>query len=274
MPSSSKRKAKKENNQVSDFEVSAGEESDSASAGAPSESDHPEAEESEEEEIASEKKRKRKSSASSPKKASKDTASSSSKPMKPKKVKNVVINYVSLPFLSAKVSGTSTPSLPPVRSHTSDYHRPGLLDKPSQDSLFSWFSSVEAKRDMPWRKAFIDPYQSSNPAQLRSLLSQRAYEVWLSEIMLQQTRVSTVCEYFKKWLIQFPTIQDLAKASTDEVLACWKGLGYYSRATRILEAARKVTNDKEMDGLLPETPELLERDVPGVGKYTAGKSNP
>lgn len=128
---------------------------------------------------------------------------------------------------------------------------------------------------MPWRKAWIDPssapYQGSEGKRLlREHLEKRAYEVWISEIMLQQTRVATVISYWTNWTNRWPTIQDLAKASPDDVLSAWRGLGYYSRATRIHQAAQKVVDDKDMEGLLPATAAELEKQVPGVGKYTAG----
>lgn len=269
MPSSSKRKIANDSDQGSDFEDQGEEHHSEDSEIAGISENEADEEEEEEEGIQIGKKRTPKSSSVSPKKPS-TRPTSSSKPMKAKKGAKAVISYVSLPWLEA-ASQFSSPSLPPARSHSSSYHRPGLLDTPSQNALFSWFAGVESSRDMPWRKDFIEPGSISEPNQLHALLSKRAYEVWISEIMLQQTRVSTVCEYFKKWMIKFPTIQALANSEKEDVLACWKGLGYYSRATRILEAAQKVTSDEEMGGLLPETPELLEKEVPGVGRYTAGE---
>ncbi|RYP73534.1 hypothetical protein DL771_003573 [Monosporascus sp. 5C6A] len=88
--------------------------------------------------------------------------------------------------------------------------------------------------------------------------------------MLQQTRVAVVIEYWNRWMKKWPTIQDLAAAEPEEVLAAWRGLGYYSRATRIHEAAKLVTSDPGMQGLLPASAEELEAKVPGVGRYTAG----
>lgn len=88
--------------------------------------------------------------------------------------------------------------------------------------------------------------------------------------MLQQTRVETVRAYYTSWHTRWPTIEDLAKAEEAEVLNAWKGLGYYSRATRIHKAAKLIVNDSTMKGLLPELPNELESKVPGVGRYTAG----
>uniref|UniRef100_V5E339 Adenine DNA glycosylase n=2 Tax=Kalmanozyma brasiliensis (strain GHG001) TaxID=1365824 RepID=V5E339_KALBG len=88
--------------------------------------------------------------------------------------------------------------------------------------------------------------------------------------MLQQTRVETVKLYWLNWMAKWPTIEALASAPEEEVLAAWRGLGYYSRATRIHTAAKKVVADPGMDGLLPASPVDLEKNVPGVGPYTAG----
>lgn len=88
--------------------------------------------------------------------------------------------------------------------------------------------------------------------------------------MLQQTRVATVIDYWLSWTRRWPTIQSLAAAKPADVLSAWRGLGYYSRATRIHQAAQKVVADPELRGLLPSRAAELEKQVPGVGKYTAG----
>ena len=93
------------------------------------------------------------------------------------------------------------------------------------------------------------------------------YAVWVSEIMLQQTRVETVIPYFKRWLELFPTLRTLAEASQQSVLAAWEGLGYYSRARNLHEAARIVVT--EYEGELPRELSQL-RQLPGIGRYTAG----
>lgn len=164
--------------------------------------------------------------------------------------------------------------LPPARQHTVDYHRPLLLHgqqgRQSRQALLQWFDSVSTARAMPWRKAWIDPRHISDPRELRRALERRAYEVWISEVMLQQTRVVVVVDYWNRWMAKWPTIQDLATASQEDVLAAWRGLGYYSRATRIHNAAKLVASDEEMRGLLPESIAQLEGEVPGVGRYTAG----
>ncbi|KAK0736622.1 DNA glycosylase [Apiosordaria backusii] len=152
----------------------------------------------------------------------------------------------------------------PFRPHRPSYHNPMLLSCPStQTSLLNWFQKEQSTRLMPWRKPFL-----ANPS--RADLSRRAYEVWISEIMLQQTRVATVIAYWNKWMAKWPTIEDLAEATEEEVVNMWTGLGYYSRARRIHAAAQKVFGDGEMKGLLPDTVEELMKHVPGVGRYTAG----
>jgi A/G-specific adenine glycosylase len=104
-------------------------------------------------------------------------------------------------------------------------------------------------RKLPWR-ATSDPYR-----------------VWVSEIMLQQTRVETVRPYYTRWLRAFPTIQKLARASDDRVLKLWEGLGYYSRARNLHRAAQAVV--RQHHGQLPRTVDGL-LTLPGIGRYTAG----
>jgi A/G-specific adenine glycosylase len=112
--------------------------------------------------------------------------------------------------------------------------------------LLAWYD-VHA-RDLPWRES-RDPYR-----------------VWLSEIMLQQTRVAAVIEHYHEFLRRFPTVQKLAGAREASVLAAWSGLGYYRRA-RMLHAAAKVIV-RELDGKFPSTAEGW-RELPGIGRYTA-----
>ncbi|KAK4819244.1 hypothetical protein QYF61_000455 [Mycteria americana] len=92
--------------------------------------------------------------------------------------------------------------------------------------------------------------------------------VWVSEIMLQQTQVATVIDYYNRWMQKWPTLQALAQASLEEVNELWAGLGYYSRGKRLQEAARKVVS--ELAGRMPRTAEDLQKLLPGVGRYTAG----
>lgn len=113
--------------------------------------------------------------------------------------------------------------------------------------LLNWFR--KNKRDLPWRK-------TSDP-----------YAIWLSEIMLQQTRVETVISYYERFLKRFPTVNDLARAKEDDVLKLWEGLGYYSRAINLRKAAVLVA--RELGGVFPQTADELQT-LPGVGRYTAG----
>lgn len=93
-----------------------------------------------------------------------------------------------------------------------------------------------------------------------------SYAVWVSEIMLQQTRVETVIPYFERWMGQFPTIAALAAASEQSVLSAWEGLGYYGRARNLHKAAKMVA--AEFSGQLPREISQL-RKLPGIGRYTA-----
>jgi A/G-specific adenine glycosylase len=113
-------------------------------------------------------------------------------------------------------------------------------------ALLTWYGAH--KRDLPWR-ATRDPYR-----------------IWVSEIMLQQTRVAAVLEHYRLFLAAFPTVQSLAAASEAEVLALWSGLGYYRRARMLHRAAKMVV--EELAGAMPRVSEGL-RALPGIGAYTA-----
>ena len=113
--------------------------------------------------------------------------------------------------------------------------------------LLGWFD--RNRRDLPWRRT-SDPYQ-----------------IWLSEVMLQQTQVATVVPYYRRFLKRFPTVRVLAAAELDEVLRLWAGLGYYARARSLHRAALRVVDVH--GGRFPaDVDELLQ--LPGVGRYTAG----
>ncbi len=112
--------------------------------------------------------------------------------------------------------------------------------------LLDWFKGN--RRDLPWR-------------QDRSI-----YRVWVSEVMLQQTRVDTVIPYFHRFMEAFPTIDLLAEADQENVLKFWEGLGYYARARNLHKAAGIVM--EKFDGIIPDQPELF-RQLPGVGPYIA-----
>ncbi|GAB7389324.1 A/G-specific adenine glycosylase [Bacillaceae bacterium] len=116
-----------------------------------------------------------------------------------------------------------------------------------QRDLLDWFARNQ--RDLPWRKD-KDPYK-----------------IWVSEIMLQQTRVETVIPYFNRFIEKFPTLEALAAADTDEVLKAWEGLGYYSRARNLHAAVREVI--EKYGGVVPDSREGISR-LKGIGSYTAG----
>ncbi|MGN1344023.1 MAG: A/G-specific adenine glycosylase, partial [Traorella sp.] len=116
-----------------------------------------------------------------------------------------------------------------------------------QEELIRWFKDYH--RELPFRKS-KDPYS-----------------IWVSEIMAQQTRIETMIPYYKKWMIDYPTIQDLTNAPIEKVLKNWEGLGYYNRARKLHEGAKQVVC--EYQGQLPDVlDELLK--ISGIGPYTAG----
>lgn len=115
------------------------------------------------------------------------------------------------------------------------------------DRLLEWYG--RHGRDLPWRRT-RDPYH-----------------IWVSEVMLQQTRVETVIPYYERWMEQFPTLQALAEAPEEQVLKAWEGLGYYSRARNLHQAVREVAAN--YGGSVPDDPEAVA-GLKGVGPYTAG----
>ncbi|KAF1838924.1 DNA glycosylase [Decorospora gaudefroyi] len=172
----------------------------------------------------------------------------------------------------AAPAATLAAALPPARVHDSSYHYPLLFgDRSAYDALLRWFEGVEETRSMPWRKKWIDPAElTGSEEELGRVLSMRAYEVWVSEVMLQQTRVSTVIPYFNNWIAKWPTVQDLADANHDDVLSVWKGLGYYSRATRLHEGAKAmIAKSADAPCAIPSGAAELQ-EFPGIGRYTAG----
>ncbi|MGB9640703.1 MAG: A/G-specific adenine glycosylase, partial [Anaerolineales bacterium] len=114
------------------------------------------------------------------------------------------------------------------------------------DRLLNWYA--QNARPLPWR---INPHP---------------YYVWISEIMLQQTKVETVLPYFERWLERFPDVSTLARANQSEVLQVWEGLGYYARARNLHRAAQQVVH--LYNGELPKDPKTL-KSLPGIGAYTA-----
>lgn len=116
-----------------------------------------------------------------------------------------------------------------------------------QEKLLKWY--FDNHRDLPWR-------QDHDP-----------YKIWLSEIMLQQTQVKTVIQYFKNFIKAYPNVTAMANADEQDVLKLWEGLGYYSRARRLIPCAKMVV--EEFDGIFPTNKKDMLK-LPGVGSYTAG----
>ena len=114
-------------------------------------------------------------------------------------------------------------------------------------TILSWYD--QGHRDLPWRR------------------TQDPYRIWISEIMLQQTRAETVVSYYERFLARYPTVQDLTSAPEEELLKAWEGLGYYSRARSLQKAAKEIV--ARYGGQLPADLEKL-RALPGIGDYTAG----
>ena len=123
---------------------------------------------------------------------------------------------------------------------------PLTADPTIADRLLSWYALY--RRDLPWRRTH-DPYC-----------------IWVSEIMLQQTQVTTVIPYYVRFVARFPTVLDLADADLDDILALWQGLGYYARARNLRQAAMRVRTQHA--GVVPDDRAQL-LSLPGVGEYTA-----
>ena len=115
-------------------------------------------------------------------------------------------------------------------------------------ALLAWFDQ-HGRKHLPWQR------------------DRTPYRVWVSEIMLQQTQVNTVIPYYHKFMLRFPTVQDLAAAPEDTVLHHWAGLGYYARARNLHRTAQIVS--REHGGVFPATVEGLS-ELPGIGRSTAG----
>ena len=153
--------------------------------------------------------------------------------------------------ISPASPGFRLPRLPVVHwdksaAPTLNSNGSSMINPIDTNALLKWYR--ENARDLPWRR-------SSDP-----------YAIWVSEIMLQQTRVETVIPYFQRWMERFPTLEYVAEAEEDQVLGLWEGLGYYSRARNLHRAAQMVR--EVYSGMLPEDPAAL-RNLPGIGRYTA-----
>lgn len=122
-----------------------------------------------------------------------------------------------------------------------------MMISPFSKNLITWY--CQHRRDLPWREHQVD------------------YVVWVSEIMLQQTRAETVIPYFNRWMERFPSVDELAAASQQEILTLWEGLGYYSRARNLHKSAHVIV--KDYGSKLPGNVEAL-MTLPGIGRYTAG----
>ncbi len=116
-----------------------------------------------------------------------------------------------------------------------------------REKLLAWYDAN--KRDLPWRR------------------TQDPYKIWISEIMLQQTRVDTVIPYYERFLEWFPTIEDLANAQEEKLLKAWEGLGYYSRVRNMQKAAQQMMENH--GGVFPSSYEEISK-LKGIGPYTAG----
>jgi len=120
------------------------------------------------------------------------------------------------------------------------------------EEIWKWYA--EHKRDLPWRDLQVKDD------------TQRAYMIWVSEVMLQQTQVERVKVIFKRFLEEFPSLPDLALASNREVILAWRGMGYNSRALRLRDGAKMILG--ECDGIFPQEMEDLQ-SIKGIGHYTA-----
>ena len=130
-----------------------------------------------------------------------------------------------------------------------------MRDTDLSDALLAWYD--RHAREMPWRVS---------PADRKAGRVPDPYFIWLSEVMLQQTTVAAVRDYFVKFTQLWPTVSDLAHAEDADVMAAWAGLGYYARARNLLKCARVV--EAELDGVFPPDREALQK-LPGIGPYTS-----
>ena len=128
----------------------------------------------------------------------------------------------------------------------------GIKTFPFWDIL-TWYKK-NGRHNLPWRQIYNTP------------IKERLYKVWIAEVMLQQTQVDRVVEYYTRFLVKYPTIESLAETTYDELFPYYQGLGYYGRARRMIELARVVV--QKYNGVFPDDFEKL-RKLPGIGQYTA-----
>lgn len=143
------------------------------------------------------------------------------------------------------VSDTRSKAVPPAQSSKAD--AAALADPGFSSDVITW-QKQHGRHALPWQN------------------TRDAYRVWLSEIMLQQTQVAAVIPYYQRFLATFPTVASLAAAPSEEVMAHWSGLGYYSRARNLHKCAQTIV--AEYGGVFPSDPDLLEQ-LPGIGRSTA-----
>lgn len=143
------------------------------------------------------------------------------------------------------VSDTRSKAVPSAQSSKANVE--ALADPPFSADVITW-QKQHGRHALPWQN------------------TRDAYRVWLSEIMLQQTQVAAVIPYYLRFLESFPTVASLAAAPSEEVMAHWSGLGYYSRARNLHKCAQTIV--AEYGGVFPSDPELLEQ-LPGIGRSTA-----
>ena len=143
---------------------------------------------------------------------------------------------------------------PPLVSNSSTVLERDIPALNIASSLLTWYDG--ASRDLPWR---IQPEDAAST-------KPDPYKIWLSEVMLQQTTVKAVIPYFNAFLRRWPTVRHLARASIDDVLSAWAGLGYYYRAHNLYKCAQVIV--ELHDGQFPRTEAELQ-ELPGIGPYTA-----
>ncbi|KAJ3703551.1 hypothetical protein LUZ61_007256 [Rhynchospora tenuis] len=165
---------------------------------------------------------------------------------------------------SKRVPTITPPSQPVPKNKTQNRDIEDCFSQDQADrvrsSLLKWYDVNQ--RELPWRKKHGCGCSGDEDGDAKE---RRAYEVWVSEVMLQQTRVATVVAYYNRWMQRWPTVHCLAKASQEEVNEMWSGLGYYRRARFLLEGAKSIAKEERFPRSAMEL-----RGIRGIGNYTAG----